>query len=45
MDLFVVPRTHLSLEKDAPIPREFQSVERIFAKPRFGGLHRQYVRI
>jgi hypothetical protein len=38
-------RTHLSLDKDAPIPREVQGVGRIFAKPRLGGLHHQYVRI
>jgi hypothetical protein len=38
-------RTHLSLDKDAPIPREVQSVGRIFAKPHLGGLHHQYVRI
>jgi hypothetical protein len=37
-------RTHLSLDKDAPIPREEQSAERIFAKPHLGGLHHQYVR-
>ena len=38
-------RTHLSLDKDAPIPREVQSVGRIFAKPHLGGLHHQYIRI
>jgi transposase InsO family protein len=38
-------RTHLSLKKDAPIPREVQSDGRIFAKPHLGGLHHQYVRI
>jgi hypothetical protein len=38
-------RTHLLLSKDAPIPREVQSVGRIFAKPHLGGLHHQYVRI
>jgi transposase InsO family protein len=38
-------RTHLSLNKDAPIPREVQGVGRIFAKPHLGGLHHQYVRI
>jgi hypothetical protein len=36
--------THLSLDKDAPIPREVQSADRIFAKPHLGGLHYQYVR-
>ena len=38
-------RTHLSLDKDAPIPREVQGVGRIFAKPHLGGLHHQHVRI
>ena len=38
-------RTHLSLNKDAPIPREVQGVGLIFAKPHRGGLHHQYVRI
>jgi hypothetical protein len=38
-------RTHLSLNKDAPVPRKVQSVGRIVAKPYLGGLHHQYVRI
>src|SRR5260221_6519199 len=38
-------RTHLSLNKDAPIPREAQDVGRIFAKPHLRGLHHQYVLI
>ena len=38
-------RTHLYLDKDAPIPREGQGVGRIFAMPHLGGLHHQYVRI
>jgi transposase InsO family protein len=38
-------RTHLSLNKDAPIPREVQGVGRIVAKPHLCGLHHQYVRI
>jgi transposase InsO family protein len=37
-------RTHLSLDKDAPIPREVQGVGRIVAKPHLGGLHHQYFR-
>jgi transposase InsO family protein len=37
--------THLSLDKDAPIPREVQGVGRIVAKPHLGGLHHHYVRI
>jgi transposase InsO family protein len=38
-------RTHLSLNKDAPVPRVVQGVGQIFAKPHLGGLHHQYVRI
>jgi transposase InsO family protein len=38
-------RTHLSLNKDAPVPRKVQCVGRIFAKPHLGGLHHEYVRI
>jgi hypothetical protein len=38
-------RPHLSLDKDAAILREVQSIGRIFAKPHLGGLHHQYVRI
>ena len=38
-------RTHLSLGKDAPIPRAVQVVGRILPKPILGGLHRHYVRI
>ena len=37
-------RTHLSLEKDAPIPRAVQAVGQTFAVPVLGGLHHQYVR-
>ena len=38
-------RTHLSLNKDAPISRPTQSIGRIIAKPHLAGLHHQYVRI
>jgi hypothetical protein len=38
-------RTHLSLDKDAPIPREVQGAGPIFAKPHLGELHHQCVRI
>jgi transposase InsO family protein len=38
-------RTHLSLNKDAPISRRTQSIGRIIAKPHLGGLHHEYVRI
>jgi transposase InsO family protein len=38
-------RTHLSLNKDAPVPREVRAVGRVFPVPVLGGLHHQYVRI
>ena len=38
-------RTHLSLEKDAPVSRAVERVGRIFFHPILGGLHHQYVRI
>ena len=37
-------RTHLSLNKDTPVPRAVQGDGRIFAKPHLGGLHHQYAR-
>jgi hypothetical protein len=37
-------RTHLSLYKDAPIPRAVQTVGRTLAMPVLGGLHHQYFR-
>jgi transposase InsO family protein len=38
-------RTHLSLKKDAPIPRDAQKVGRVLALPILGGLHHRYVRV
>jgi hypothetical protein len=38
-------RTHLSLNKDAPIPRAVQAAGRILCLPILGGLHHQYGRI
>jgi transposase InsO family protein len=38
-------RTHLSLEKDAPIPRTVQTVGQTLAVPILGGLHHQYRRV
>ena len=38
-------RTHLSLDKDAPISRAIEAVGRIIGRPILGGLHHQYVRI
>ena len=37
-------RTHLSLQKDAPIPRAVRSAGRVIPVPLLGGLH-QYVRV
>jgi transposase InsO family protein len=38
-------RTHLSLEKDAPVPRATVTGGNILCRPVLGGLHHQYVRI
>jgi transposase InsO family protein len=38
-------RTHLSLDKDAPVSRTVQVVGSIVATPVLGGLHHQYIRI
>ena len=38
-------RTHLSLNKDAPLPRAVQAIGRILPTPILGGLHHHYVRI
>ena len=38
-------RTHLSLDKDAPISRVIETVGRIIGRPVLGGLHHQYARI
>ena len=38
-------RTHLSLDKDAPISRAIQAVGRVVSVPILGGLHHQYARI
>jgi hypothetical protein len=38
-------RTHLSLKKDAPIPRDAQTAGRVLALPVLGGLRHRYVRI
>ena len=35
-------RTHLSLDKDAPIPRAVEAIGRILSRPVLGGLHHQY---
>ena len=38
-------RTHLSLEKDAPVSRAVERAGRILCRPVLGGLHHQYGRI
>ena len=38
-------RTHLSLDKDAPVPRPAGTVGHILCRPVLGGLHHQYARI
>ena len=44
-DYYNRARTHLSLNKDAPVPRAIEAVGRIHANPILGGLHHHYVRI
>ena len=38
-------RTHLSLNKDAPMSRAAETAGRILCRPILGGLHHQYTRI
>jgi transposase InsO family protein len=38
-------RTHLSLQKDAPLSREVRRFGRVLSLPLLGGLHHQYVRV
>src|ERR1700761_8795013 len=38
-------RTHLSMGKDAPVPRAVERVGHIDCRPVLGGLHHQYLRI
>lgn len=38
-------RTHLSLDKDAPVSRAIQTVGYVLPLPILGGLHHQYIRI
>ena len=44
-DYYNATRTHLSLNKDAPISRTIQARGRILCKPILGALHHQYARI
>ena len=45
MEYYNEVRTHLSLEKDSPVPRAVGAVGHILCRPVLGGLHHQYVRI
>ena len=45
LDYYNETRTHLSLDKDAPISRAIQAVGRIVGYPVLSGSHHQYVRI
>ena len=45
LDYYNETRTHLSLDKDAPVSRAIEAVGRVFGRPVLGGLHHQYVRI
>jgi transposase InsO family protein len=45
MDYYNGTRTHLSLNKDAPITRGVESVGNIVCRPILGGLHNQYGRM
>ena len=38
-------RTHLALDKDAPLSRTVKRAGRILCRPVLGGLHHKYVRI
>jgi hypothetical protein len=44
-DYYNDTRTHLSLNKDAPISRAADTTGRIIGRPVLGGLHHQYARI
>jgi hypothetical protein len=45
MNYYNETRTHLSLNKDAPISRVVDTTGRISSRSVLGGLHHQYVRI
>jgi transposase InsO family protein len=44
-EYYNVSRTHMSLEKDSPVPRPVQVNGRIVSKPILGGLHHVYSRV
>src|SRR6202047_1672276 len=43
--LYNEARTHLSVNKDAPLPRTIHAVGHILPTPFLGGLHHLYVRV
>ena len=45
MNYYNKTRTHLSLDKDAPLSRTVERAGRILCRPILGGLHHKYVRI
>ena len=45
MNYYNETRTHLSLDKDAPLSRTVERAGRILCRPILGGLHHKYVRI
>src|SRR3954447_16237172 len=45
MSYYNSTRTHLPLNKDAPMSRDDETVGRIICHPILGGLHHQYTRI
>src|SRR3981189_2143387 len=45
MDYYNEVRTHLSLNKDAPVSRSVQRAGHILCRSILGGLHHQYVRV
>jgi hypothetical protein len=45
MNYYNATRTHLSLNKDAPISRAVETAGYIMCRPILGGLHHQYDRI
>src|SRR3981189_1046931 len=45
MNYYNGARTHLSLEKDAPVSRPVDRAGHILCRPTLGGLHHQYARI
>jgi hypothetical protein len=44
MDYYNATRTHLSLNKDAPMSRAAETVGSMICHPILGGLHHQYGR-